>query len=184
MERLRVLHSSPQPGSTLLSRVAASWFASLDNRRRPTTKAGYRLLLDKHVLPAFGHCKIGRIGYEDVDYFVRSLEKSGRRPGTVRTAYGVLKMVLDQAVRESDASPQTRATGSPCSPSRTQRSSPSPGDASSIIPLSRNTFLTPALTTRWASVMMPASALSRQEQDDEQAQRRRHYSGRNRRRCN
>lgn len=95
-------------GTTLLRQVAASWIASLDNRRRPRTVTGYGLLLDKHVLPAFGHWQIGRIGYADVDYFVRQLEKSGRRPGTVRNTYFVLKMVLDHAVREG------RIASNPC----------------------------------------------------------------------
>ena len=49
--------------------------------------------------PAFGHRSVGSITYSDIDRFVRSLEQSGRRPGTVRNAFFVLKMVLDYAVR-------------------------------------------------------------------------------------
>ena len=86
--------------STRFDEVAAAWLVSIDGRRKPKTVHGYRGLLDVHVLPAFGNRRVGSITYGDADRFVRSIEALGRKPGTVRNAFFVLKMVLDYAIRD------------------------------------------------------------------------------------
>jgi integrase len=86
-------------GGVRLSVVADAWSRSIEARRKPRTVEGYRKLLELHVRPAFGAQAVGSIAYADVDGFVRSLE-AGHRPGTVRNAFYVLKMVLDYAVRD------------------------------------------------------------------------------------
>lgn len=85
--------------SARLDAVAAMWLASIQGRRRPKTVEGYERLLQVHVLPAFGSRPVGAITYGDVDRFLRSIEGLGRKPGTVRNAFFVLKMVLDYAIR-------------------------------------------------------------------------------------
>ena len=87
-------------GGVPLGEVADAWLASLHGRRKPETVAGYDILLNAHVRPAFGGRPVGSITYADADRFVRSLEEKGRRPGTVRNAYFVLKMVLDFAIKD------------------------------------------------------------------------------------
>lgn len=63
-------------GAVRFEQVAASRLASIQNRRRPRTVDGYEKLLDRHVLPAFRGCRVGAIGYAEVDRFVRSLESN------------------------------------------------------------------------------------------------------------
>ncbi|MBV8162447.1 MAG: site-specific integrase [Acidimicrobiia bacterium] len=90
-----VVHSD---GAARLGRVGDAWRQSIEGRRKPKTVDGYEKLFEGHVRPALGHRAIGSITYSDVDGFVRSLEE-GRRPGTVRNTFFVLKMVLDYGVR-------------------------------------------------------------------------------------
>ena len=85
-----------------LDDIAASWLESIESRRKPKTVEGYEQLLRVHVLPAFGSRRVGSITYADVDRFVRSVEESGRKAGTVRNAFFVLKMVLDYAIRDGN----------------------------------------------------------------------------------
>ncbi len=87
-------------GGVPLGEVADAWLVSIHGRRKPKTVAGYEMLLNAHVRPAFGRRPVGSITYADADRFVRSLEEKGRRPGTVRNAYFVLKMVLDFAIKD------------------------------------------------------------------------------------
>jgi len=91
-----VAHSE---GAVRLNDVADKWLRSIQGRRRPKTVDGYEKLLNLHVRPAFGLRKVASITYGDIDGFVRSLE-IGRRPGTVRNAFFVLKMVIDYAIRD------------------------------------------------------------------------------------
>ncbi len=87
-------------GSIRFDEVAAAWFASIEGRRRPKTLDGYQKLLNHHVVPAFGARRIGSVTYADVDRFVRELEAGGRRPGTVRNAFFVVKMVFDYGIKD------------------------------------------------------------------------------------
>jgi integrase len=86
----------------VLFRSAAAWLESIESRRKPKTVEGYERLLRVHVLPAFGSRRVGSITYGDVDRFVRSIEGLGRKAGTVRNAFFVLKMVLDYAIRDGN----------------------------------------------------------------------------------
>jgi integrase len=95
-------------GSVGFRQVADVWLDSIQGRRRPKTIDGYEKLLDLHVLPAFGARRIGSVTYADVDLFVRELEASGRRPGTVRNAFFVVKMVFNYGIRDG------RIRNNPC----------------------------------------------------------------------
>lgn len=87
-------------GGVPLGVVADAWIRSIHGRRKPKTVDSYEKLLDLHVRPAFGSRRVASITYADVDAFVRSVERRGRRPGTVRNAFFVLKMVLDYAIKD------------------------------------------------------------------------------------
>jgi len=95
-------------GSVGFDQVADVWLTSIHGRRRPKTIDGYEKLLNLHVRPAFGARRIGSVSYADVDRFVRELEASGRRPGTVRNAFFVVKMVFDYGIRDG------RIRNNPC----------------------------------------------------------------------
>ena len=94
-------------GAVRFGDVATAWLASLEGRRKPRTIDGYGKLLELHIRPVFGRRKVGSIAYADIDAFVRSLE-DGRKAGTVRNTFFVLKMILDYAVRDQ------RIRSNPC----------------------------------------------------------------------
>lgn len=95
-------------GGVRFDAVADAWIRSIHARRKPKTVDGYEKLLDLHVRKAFGSRRIASITYADVDAFVRALEATGRRPGTVRNTFFVLKMVLDYAIKDA------RIKANPC----------------------------------------------------------------------
>lgn len=99
---------NPQAANVSFNFVADAWLRSIEGRRKPKTVDGYAKLLRGHVRPAFGRRRITSISYADVDSFVRGLEATGRRPGTVRNTFFVLKMVLDYAIKDG------RLRSNPC----------------------------------------------------------------------
>lgn len=100
---------NPQQANVSFASVADSWLVSIEGRRKPRTVDGYRKLVDLHLRPVFGSRKVASISYADVDGLLRSLEALGRKGGTVRNTFFVLKMVLDYAIRDG------RIRANPCS---------------------------------------------------------------------
>ncbi len=78
--------------------LAERWFATKIHLRE-TTKLQYRYLLDKHVLPFFGHRPIGSITVLDVQTWLDGRKANGRLcSNSVAKAYKVLRLVMDIAV--------------------------------------------------------------------------------------
>ncbi len=65
---------------------------------KPKTVAGYRSLLDRHVLPAFGRFELRQITTQAVRRWLADLQAQGLSPSRVRQAYLVLSGSLDAAV--------------------------------------------------------------------------------------
>jgi integrase len=99
----------PRNARVSFGSVVAAWEATLERQRKAKTVLGYKSLLETHVLPEFEDQKVGDIAYSDVERWVTKLAKADLKPGTIRNAYRVLKMVLDQAVKER------RILTNPCS---------------------------------------------------------------------
>jgi integrase len=80
-----------------LATVAERWFAS---RRgiTPATRAGYRTILDRHILPNLGRATLSRLGHDDVQQFIAELSDRAP-PGTVPNVYFTLRKVLTYAVK-------------------------------------------------------------------------------------
>ncbi len=86
-----------QAGETLLADVAEEWFSAEQEHWRPKTAAGYRAILDKHILPALGDRQIGAIRARDIEAFRDGLGKV--QLGTRRNIMRVLSPIFDRAVR-------------------------------------------------------------------------------------
>lgn len=70
--------------------------------RRPATKATYTASIDGHLVPApFGDIRLDRLRAHHVEALIATLrDDRGLADSTVRSAYAVLKMALDGAVRD------------------------------------------------------------------------------------
>ncbi len=66
---------------------------------RPSTRRGYWQLLEGHVLPHFGHQRMGLIDYLEVEQFIAKKLRQGLSPKKVRDAVSVVSLVMKCAVR-------------------------------------------------------------------------------------
>jgi integrase len=74
------------------------WFTSLVNIR-PTTRAGYRQTIDKHIVPTWGPREIGSIGHAEVQSWVSTLSKT-LSPSSVRQIFFNLRTSLYYAISD------------------------------------------------------------------------------------
>mgnify|MGYP005993983849 FL=1 len=97
----------PALGSELFETVAEKWF-STKATRKPKTVAGYRSLLDTHVLRRWSGVRLSDIHHEDVQDWVNSLSAPGAgfrhrdralSPSRAIQAYQILNQVLKYAIR-------------------------------------------------------------------------------------
>lgn len=89
---------APGLAQVTLAEWAEQWLAG-KARIEPSTRAGYRSVLDVHVLPKWGRAALADIRHEDIQSWVTDLEESGHKPRTVIKAHGVLSQVLRYAVK-------------------------------------------------------------------------------------
>ncbi len=90
---------------------ASAWLA--ERPLKPRTRAGYRDLLDKHLLPTFGGMALASISPATVRAWYAGLGKG--RPTTNARAYGLLRTILGTALTDGEvaANPvHIRAAGS------------------------------------------------------------------------
>lgn len=80
--------------STPFRLVAEDWFEAMSAKRRPKTVAGYRSILDVHLLPAFGHRPIGRVKANEIEKVLADV-----KPGTQRNVLNVLSPIFKQAIK-------------------------------------------------------------------------------------
>ena len=88
----------PTRSKVTVSEWAETWYAA-QLQIKPTTRAGYRLYLDKHVLPRWGTVSLVDVGHADVQRWVNTLAET-LAPSTVRQIHLVLGGVLKYAVRD------------------------------------------------------------------------------------
>ena len=88
----------PSKSRVLVAEWAAAWYAA-QIQLKPTTLSGYRLGLDKHVLPRWGKTRLADIQHGDVQIWVNTLAVD-LAPSTVRQTHLVLSGVLKFAVRD------------------------------------------------------------------------------------
>jgi integrase len=81
-----------------LADLVDRWFEHITPNVSPSTLAGYRIYLDKHILPALGAKRIDRLRPADIDRFYASLRGS-LAPASVRKVHTILRSALGQAVK-------------------------------------------------------------------------------------
>ena len=96
----------PRAGRRTFGELAEEWLDVADVK--PKTRAGYRSVLDRHLLPRFGADPISAITPAEVERFLADLRKApvrGRKvasptsPGTIRNVRNALSGVCRYAVR-------------------------------------------------------------------------------------
>ena len=73
--------------------------ASAAQRVRPRTLAGYRLIADKHLIPAVGRVPLAKLTPAQVQAMLNAHAAAGAKPQTVRNVHAVLRRALTQALR-------------------------------------------------------------------------------------
>jgi integrase len=88
-------------GKKAFASFAESWHAYVTEAEliKPSTSRQYRSILNSTVLPAFAHTPVNAITPADVRAYLQSI-KADRSAPTVRRHYGVLRLVLQQAVED------------------------------------------------------------------------------------
>ncbi len=71
------------------------------SRIRLSTYVEYRLMLDKHILPALGQMQLQRLTSEQVEALYARKREEGLSPGSIRNIHTVLHKALEHAVRRS-----------------------------------------------------------------------------------
>jgi integrase len=95
------------PSDTTVGKFGRLYLDGL--RLAPSTLAGYRRILELHILPKFEHVQLTKLAGAQITAHYRELEKTGRRDhangrglsaNTVRHVHVFLKAMLSQAVRD------------------------------------------------------------------------------------
>lgn len=88
----------PSNSKKLLGPFAEAWYSSCLNLK-PTTLAGYRQSLNKHILPRWGARSIGSIEFAEVQAWVSELSKELSASSTRQILYN-LSSILDFAIQD------------------------------------------------------------------------------------
>lgn len=76
------------------------WFDTRAGGWSPRTKDGYRNLLDRHILPAFGKQPLSALTSRKIKMFYKRLGASGLSSRSIWCVHLLLRRVLDEACRE------------------------------------------------------------------------------------
>jgi integrase len=77
---------------------AESWLNARTDLK-PKTRFQYSFLLDRHILPTWGHVTLAKITFEGVSQWVAGLSANGIGSSAIRQSVFVLSSVLDHAVK-------------------------------------------------------------------------------------
>ena len=96
--RVRGDYVDPRGGRVTVGEYAEGWY-STTVVLKPKTRLSYRSLLDVHVLPRWGSVELGGVTASGVSEWVAAIAAK-RSASTTRQALGVLRVILDLAVRD------------------------------------------------------------------------------------
>ena len=103
-----------EPGTGATCRVMfEAWMKFLEDRGRAvTTLHGYRGLLDRRILQAFGEVPIDKLGPHHLDKLYSEMLKDGLSPSTAKAAHRIISASFNQAVKWGwvEKNPALRAT--------------------------------------------------------------------------
>jgi integrase len=84
----------------LLRAYASAWLASVSEPVKDSTRAGYRRMLENHILPALGDRPLNRLTKENLDAFAEELNGKGLCNGTRHNILRLLLHILRKAAAE------------------------------------------------------------------------------------
>jgi integrase len=87
----------PRAGNVSFSDFANSWLRSRPDLR-PRSKMLYRSLLDRHLIPIFGHLPISEIAPSQIRIW--HAELLAKTPGTASSAYRLVRAIFNTAVQD------------------------------------------------------------------------------------
>jgi integrase len=96
--RVRGDYVDPRGGRITVGEYAERWYATTVVLK-PKTRLGYRHMLNVHVMPRWGSVELGAVTASGVSEWVAVIAAK-RSASTTRQALGVLRGVLDLAVRD------------------------------------------------------------------------------------
>jgi integrase len=98
---LKLKHKGlPQDGERfcgLFREYSSAWLLSAAEPVKESTLAGYRRILDNHILPAFGDKPLNRLKKEDLDAFTETLKEKNLSNGTRHNILRLLLHILRKA---------------------------------------------------------------------------------------
>ena len=122
-----------------VAELCERWFSRVEPDLSPTTAHGYRLLLDRRILPRFGDTPLRRLRTSDLDQWYSELRRRGGAggrplaPNTVMRVHAVLHRALAQALRWGWITTNPAANATPGRPRRSDISPPSPEDVIRLV---------------------------------------------------
>lgn len=103
-ELRRRMHESPAAASAVratLRQLAAQHLNHLEDTldRKSTTLHDYRIILRRHLYPAFGDTPVDRITADSISAYVAAKRRQGLAPNSIRNQLNLLHAILRRAVR-------------------------------------------------------------------------------------
>lgn len=99
----------PDPDRISLAEYLTRWLAAIEHRVKPTTLAGYKVALERHVVPVLGQVPVQKLQPLHLTHLYATLlkkpvdpdrpEKGALSPTTVRLVHRTLHAALEDAVR-------------------------------------------------------------------------------------
>lgn len=87
----------PPAPTTTLAQWCERWFVGLPVR--PSTFDRYKDTVTRFLAPTLGHVPLVELSAGQIDFAARQWTAAGLGPGSIRTAYGVLRTILEAARR-------------------------------------------------------------------------------------
>jgi len=81
-----------------VAEFAEAWFATLGGHRQ-ATRTRYRAILNRHVLPAFGHIAISKVDHHAVALWVAQQAEQGLSAASISKHRNVLSQICGSAIR-------------------------------------------------------------------------------------
>ncbi len=98
-----------------------------------TTVFSYKVLTEKHILPALGNSQIVSVSARDLDKLYAQMSKKGLSAARVRYAHAIIRRALNQAVKWGWISVNVAKLATPPSVKRTVLTAPSPEELDQIL---------------------------------------------------
>ena len=105
VQRLAQLHHDAEQGLSLtadtpLGDFLRQWLDSAKPKLRPRTFEGYRIVVERHLIPALGRIRLRKLGPADVERHLRQVVESGLSPRTAQYQHAVLRRALRYAEKQ------------------------------------------------------------------------------------